>query len=57
MEKETQAYFKEVLLKRLEELYSEAEKTVAGMTDNEENFPDPSPTGTSRSAFGTGNAS
>jgi len=41
MDKETQAYFKEVLLKRLDELYSEAEKTVAGMTDNEENFPDP----------------
>jgi DnaK suppressor protein len=41
MDKETQAYFKEVLLERLDELYSEAEKTVAGMTDNEENFPDP----------------
>ena len=41
MNKETQAYFKEILLQRLEELYSEAEKTVAGMTDNEENFPDP----------------
>ena len=42
MDKQTQAYFKEVLLKRLDELYSEAEKTVAGMTeDNEENFPDP----------------
>ncbi len=26
MDKETQAYFKEVLLKRLDELYSEAEK-------------------------------
>ncbi|MGC9194886.1 MAG: RNA polymerase-binding protein DksA [Syntrophobacteraceae bacterium] len=41
MDKETQAYFKEVLLKRLDELYSEAEKTVAGMNDSEENFPDP----------------
>ena len=41
MDKETQAIFKDVLLKRLDELYSEAEKTVAGMTDNEENFPDP----------------
>ena len=41
MDKETQQYFKQVLLKRLDELYSEAEKTVAGMTDNEENFPDP----------------
>jgi DnaK suppressor protein len=41
MDKETQAHFKEILLTRLDELYSEAEKTVAGMTDNEENFPDP----------------
>ena len=41
MNKETQALFKEILLQRLDELYSEAEKTVAGMTDNEENFPDP----------------
>ncbi len=41
MDKETQGYFKEVLLNRLDELYSEAEKTVAGMTENEENFPDP----------------
>ena len=41
MDKETQLYFKELLLKRLDELYDEAEKTVAGMTDNEENFPDP----------------
>ena len=41
MDKETQAYFKDLLLKRLDELYSEAEKTVAGLTDNEENFPDP----------------
>ncbi len=41
MNKETQEYFKEVLLKRLDELYNEAERTVAGMTDNEDNFPDP----------------
>ena len=41
MDKETQAYFKELLLKRLDELYSEAERAVAGMGDNEENFPDP----------------
>lgn len=41
MEKEMQAYFKEILLKRLDELYDEAEKTVAGMTDTEETFPDP----------------
>lgn len=41
MDKATQAYFKEVLLKRLNELFEEAEKTVAGMTDTEETFPDP----------------
>ncbi len=41
MDKETQAYFKENLLKRLDELYAEAERTVAGMTDAEETFPDP----------------
>lgn len=41
MDRETQAFFKELLLKRLDELYEEAEKTVAGMTDTEETFPDP----------------
>ncbi|MBP8646294.1 MAG: RNA polymerase-binding protein DksA [Syntrophobacteraceae bacterium] len=41
MDRETQAFFKELLLKRLDELYEEAEKTVSGMTDTEETFPDP----------------
>jgi DnaK suppressor protein len=41
MDKETQVYFKDLLLKRLDELYSAAEKTVASITYNEENFPDP----------------
>lgn len=41
MDKEVQAEFKELLLQRLDELYQEAEKTVAGMTDTEETFPDP----------------
>jgi len=41
MDRDTQAQFKEMLLKRLDELYDEAEKTVAGMTDTEETFPDP----------------
>jgi DnaK suppressor protein len=41
MDRDTQAQFKEMLLKRLDELYEEAEKTVAGMTDTEETFPDP----------------
>ena len=41
MDKEVQAEFRELLLQRLEELYQEAERTVAGMTDAEETFPDP----------------
>jgi DnaK suppressor protein len=41
MDAKTQEYFKEILLKRLEELIDEAERTVAGMTDTEETFPDP----------------
>ena len=41
MDKETQALFKDILTRRLNELFSEAEKTVAGMTDTEETFPDP----------------
>ena len=41
MDQETLAYFKKILLKRLEELYAEAEKTVSGMTDMKETFPDP----------------
>jgi DnaK suppressor protein len=41
MDSNTQALFKDLLLKRLDELLDEAEKTVAGMTDTEETFPDP----------------
>ena len=41
MDKETQTLFKDILTKRLNELFVEAEKTVAGMTDTEETFPDP----------------
>ena len=41
MDKETQLLFKDILTKRLNELLDEAEKTVAGMTDTEETFPDP----------------
>ena len=41
MDKETQALFKDILTKRLNELLDEAEKTVAGMTDAEDTFPDP----------------
>lgn len=41
MDKATQEYFREVLIRRLSELFTEAERTVAGMTDTEETFPDP----------------
>lgn len=41
MDQATRDFYKEVLLKRLDELYVEAERTVAGMTDTEETFPDP----------------
>ena len=41
MDKDTQAYFKDLLLRRLDELYLEAEKTVALMTDEVANSPDP----------------
>ncbi len=41
MDANTQAFFKELLQGRLSELFEEAEKTVAGMTDTEETFPDP----------------
>jgi len=41
MDKETQACFKDLLLRRLDDLNLEAGKTVARMTDNAENFPDP----------------
>ncbi|MGD9505897.1 MAG: RNA polymerase-binding protein DksA [Syntrophobacteraceae bacterium] len=41
MDDKTIAFFRELLLQRLDELLNEAEKTVAGMTDMEESFPDP----------------
>ncbi len=41
MDKETLAYFKELLLRKLADLNSEIEKAVASMTDNVENLPDP----------------
>jgi DnaK suppressor protein len=34
-------YFKKLLAQRLNELLDEANKTVSGMTDQEDNFPDP----------------
>jgi DnaK suppressor protein len=41
MEKERLAFFKELLNERLSELFEEAEKTVTGMTDGKDSFPDP----------------
>ena len=41
MEKEKVEYFRALLNERLENLLSEAEKTVEDMSDDEETFPDP----------------
>jgi len=41
MDKKDIEYFKELLTNRLEELLSQAEDTVVGMTAPKENFPDP----------------
>ena len=41
MKKKDIEYFKELLTNRLEELLSQADDTVVGMTAQKENFPDP----------------
>jgi DnaK suppressor protein len=41
MKKKDKAYFKKYLEDRLEELLSQADHTVSGMTAPKENFPDP----------------
>jgi DnaK suppressor protein len=41
MKKERLAYFEELLTNRLEGLLNEAEKTVTGMTNDKNTFPDP----------------
>ncbi|MDH4266997.1 MAG: RNA polymerase-binding protein DksA [Deltaproteobacteria bacterium] len=41
MKKERLAYFQELLTNRLEVLLNEAEKTVTGMTNDKNTFPDP----------------
>ena len=41
MDTATKEYFKTNLLKRLDELFAEAERTVTGMTDAKDSFPDP----------------
>jgi DnaK suppressor protein len=41
MNKKDQEFFKELLLNQLDELLSQADDTVSGMTAPKENFPDP----------------
>src|SRR4030042_5914411 len=41
MEKERVAYFRDLLTERLNVLLGEAEKTVTGMTNDKDTFPDP----------------
>lgn len=41
LSKKKQEYFRELLTQRLNGLLDEANKTVSGMTNNRENFPDP----------------
>jgi DnaK suppressor protein len=41
LKEKQKAYFRELLNQRLNELLTEANKTVSGMTDQRENFPDP----------------
>jgi RNA polymerase-binding transcription factor len=41
MKKKDLEFFKELLSQRLEELLSQADNTVSGMTAQKENFPDP----------------
>ena len=41
MKQEKLEYFRQILNDRMQELLSEAEKTVTGMTSSGENYPDP----------------
>jgi DnaK suppressor protein len=41
MNKKDLKFFEELLQKRLQELLSHADETVSGMTEQKENFPDP----------------
>jgi DnaK suppressor protein len=41
MNKEDKKYFKDLLQKQLDELIDEAFKTISGMTNTKDNFPDP----------------
>ena len=41
LNKKKQDYFRQLLNERLDELVNEATRTMTGMTDHRENFPDP----------------
>lgn len=41
LNKKRQKYFRELLTQRLTDLLDEANRTLSGMTDHRENFPDP----------------
>jgi DnaK suppressor protein len=41
MDKEKLEEFRQILIERREAILAEAEKTVSGLTDGKENFPDP----------------
>ena len=41
MKKKDKEFFKEYLSERLQDLLSQADNTVSGMTETKENFPDP----------------
>lgn len=41
MQKKRRDYFRDLLSKQLQELLSEADKTISGMTDEKNDFPDP----------------
>ena len=49
MDKEQQAYFKKKLEDMITDLLSEAEKTIHEMTDNNDNYPDPTDRATAES--------
>ena len=49
MDKEQQAYFKQKLEDMTKDLLNEAEKTIHDMTDNNDNYPDPTDRATAES--------
>jgi len=49
MDKATQSYFKDLLLKRLKESHLKVEEAAAGLNDTDNNFPDPTDRATAES--------